>query len=243
MTDVPALEALPDGDFTRVLCVVAHPDDMEYGASAAVHRWTSRGVEVAYLLLTGGEAGMQSPPEVVRPLRAREQREACDLVGVDDLTILDHPDGMLMPTLDLRRDIARAIRRFRPDAVVTGTWDVEVPWGLNQADHRAAGLATLDACRDADNTWVFPELAAREGLAKWATRWLLVTGSTRPTHGVEVSDADVAASVASLSAHRAYLADLPAHPDPGEAIPEMLRAGGQALGVGHAVLVRAHALG
>ena len=236
------LELLPDHEFTRVLCVVAHPDDMEYGASAAVHRWTQAGVEVAYLLLTSGEAGMQSPPDVVGPLRALEQRQACDAVGVSELTILDHPDGMLQPDLDLRRSIAREIRRFRPDVVVTGTWEEEVDWGLNQADHRAAGLATLDACRDADNTWVFPELAADEGLAKWGPTWLLVHGHTRPTHGVELADADVAAAVASLSAHKAYLADLPDHPQPADFIPGMLRGQGQALGAAHAMLFRAHRL-
>lgn len=239
--DAPAIERLPE-DFTRVLCVVAHPDDMEYGASAAVHHWTTQGVEVAYLLLTSGEAGMQSPPEVVGPLRALEQKDACAAVGVDQLTILDHPDGTLMPTLELRRDIARVIRQFRPDVVVTGSWEVEAPWGLNQADHRAAGLATLDACRDADNTWVFPELATDEGLPKWGPTWLLVTGSDRPTHGVEVAEADVMASVASLSAHKAYLADLPDHPEPTEFIPEMLKAGGQALGASYGVPVRAHRL-
>ena len=235
------MERLP-GDFTRVLCVVAHPDDMEYGASAAVHHWTSHGVEVAYLLLTSGEAGMQSPPAVVGPLRAREQQEACAAVGVDRLTILDHPDGVLQPTLDLRRDIARVIRRFKPDVVVTSTWDVEAPWGLNQADHRVAGLATLDACRDADNTWVFPELAEDEGLAKWGPTWLLVTGSAEPTHGVPLEDADVMAAVASLAAHTAYLADLPDHPAPAYFIPEMLRAGGEAMGVRHAATFRAHRL-
>ncbi|MBB1502096.1 PIG-L family deacetylase [Propioniciclava sp. MC1683] len=237
----PAIERLPE-DFTRVLCVVAHPDDMEYGASAAVHHWTSRGVEVAYLLLTSGEAGMQSPPEVVGPLRAREQKDACAAVGVDQLTILDHPDGMLEPTLGLRRDIARVIRQFRPDVVVTGSWDVEAPWGLNQADHRAAGLATLDACRDADNTWVFPELATDEGLPKWGPTWLLVHGSDRPTHGVGLAEADVAAAVGSLGAHRAYLADLPEHPKPVEFIPEMLRGQGRALGTAHAVLFRGYRL-
>ena len=236
------LELLPDHEFTRVLCVVAHPDDMEYGASAAVHRWTQAGVEVAYLLLTSGEAGMQSPPDVVGPLRALEQRQACDAVGVSELTILDHPDGMLQPDLDLRRSIAREIRRFRPDVVVTGTWEEEVDWGLNQADHRAAGLATLDACRDADNTWVFPELAADEGLAKWGPTWLLVHGHTRPTHGVELADADVAAAVASLSAHKAYLADLPDHPQPADFILGMLQGQGQALGAAHAMLFRAHRL-
>ena len=237
----PRIERLPD-DFTRVLCVVAHPDDMEYGASAAVRRWTRTGVEVAYLLLTSGEAGMQSPPEVVGPLRAIEQKDACAAVGVEQLTILDHPDGVLQPTLELRRDIARVIRQFRPDVVVTGSWDVEAPWGLNQADHRVAGFATLDACRDADNTWVFPELATDEGLAKWGPTWLLVHGSAQPTHGVEVDAEDVAAAVASLSAHKAYLAALPGHPKPAEFIPEMLQGQGQALGVPHGVLFRAHRL-
>lgn len=236
------MERLPDDDFTRVLAVVAHPDDMEYGASAAVHHWTSRGVEVAYLLLTSGEAGMQSPPAVVGPLRAREQEAACRAVGVDQLTILDHPDGMLMPSLELRRDIARVIRQFKPDVVVTSGWEVEAPWGLNQADHRVAGIATLDACRDADNTWVFPELAEDEGLPKWGPTWLLVTGDSRPTHAVVVDEADVMASVASLAAHKAYLADLPDHPKPAEFIPEMLREGGTALGEPFAVAFRAHRL-
>lgn len=154
-----ALQRFPDDDLRRVLCVVAHPDDMEYGASAAVATWTARGVQVAYLLITGGEAGMQSPPEVTRPIRAEEQRRACAAVGVDDLTILGHPDGMLTYSLELRRDIAREIRRFRPDAVLTSQNQVEAAWGLEQADHRAVGLAALDAVRDADNQWVFPELA------------------------------------------------------------------------------------
>lgn len=242
MADHPDIDLLPEHEFTRVLAVVAHPDDMEYGVSAAVHRWTSNGIEVAYLLLTTGEAGMQSPPEEVGPLRAAEQRRACDEVGVTRLTILHHPDGTLMPTLELRRDIAREIRAFRPDVVLTGSWDVEVPWGLNQADHRAAGLAALDACRDADNTWVFPELARDEGLAKWGPTWLLVGGVPRPSHGVVVSDADVDAAVASLTAHRAYLADLPGHPVPADFIPDMLREQGRPLGERWGVLFRAHRL-
>ena len=236
------IERFPDENIQRVLCVVAHPDDMEYGSSAAVATWTARGVEVAYLLLTSGEAGMQRPPEVVGPLRAAEQRRACETVGVRDLTILDHPDGMLVYSLDLRRDIARRIREFRPDVVVGGQIGIEAPWGLEQADHRAAGLATIDAVRDADNTWVFPELA-REGLAKWHTRWLLVTGHAEPTHGIVVDERAVAASVASLECHEAYLADLPDHPVPAEFIPAMLAGAGRAMGADAAVLVRAYDLG
>ena len=240
--DSPQIEALPDGAFQRVLCVVAHPDDVEYGTSAAIAAWTARGIEVAYLLLTGGEAGMQRPPEETRVVRTGEQRTACAAVGVQELIVLDHPDGMLVYSLDLRRDIARQIRRFRPDAVVTGSWEVEAPWGLNQADHRAAGLACLDAVRDADNTWVFPELAADEGLAKWAVSWLLVSGDARPTHGVDVTGEPLERGIASLAAHQAYLADLPGHPTPRDLLTGITAEQGKPLGVANAVAFRAHKL-
>ncbi|MDN5725980.1 MAG: PIG-L family deacetylase [Propionibacteriales bacterium] len=240
---MPTLTPLPDRDWARVLCVVAHPDDMEYGASAAVATWVERGIEVGYLLLTGGEAGMDRPPEEIRPLRAAEQRAACEVVGVSDLTILEHPDGMLVADLDLRRDIARAIRRFRPDAVVTANFDFEAYGTLNQADHRGAGVSVVDAVRDADNTWVFRELAEQEGLAKWHTTALLVAGHDEPTHAVEVDQRAVDASVASLRSHQAYLAHVTGHPHPGEFIPELLRTGGEALGVEYAVTFRVHDLG
>ena len=234
----PTIELLPDEDFTRVLCVVAHPDDVEYGTSAAIAKWTARGVEVAYLLLTAGEAGMQRPPEETRVLRAAEQRAACDAVGVSSLTMLGHPDGMLVYSLDLRRDIARAIRQFRPDVVVSGSWDVEFVAGLNQADHRAAGLACIDAVRDADNTWVFPGLAASEGLPKWGATWLLVSGDSRPTHGVDVSGEPLERGIASLEAHAGYLGDLPGHPTPRDLIAGITAGQGKALGVANAVLFR-----
>jgi LmbE family N-acetylglucosaminyl deacetylase len=149
------LPALPDESFRRVLCVVAHPDDMEYGASAAVARWTARGIEVGYLLLTRGEAGMPNPPEETARLRVAEQQAACAAVGVTHLTVLEHPDGVLVYGLDLRRDICREIRRFKPDVVLGTGYEIETPYGFDQADHRAAGLATLDAVRDAGNRWVF----------------------------------------------------------------------------------------
>lgn len=237
------LPPLPDADWRRVLCIVAHPDDMEYGASAGVAMWTRRGVEVAYLLLTSGEAGMAEPPEVVGPLRAAEQRAACDMVGVRELTILHHPDGVLEPSLDLRRDVAREIRRFRPDAVLTSNYHIEA-WGtLNQADHRAAGLAVLDGVRDADNTWVFRELAEAEGLPTWHVTALLIAGDDQPTHALTVDEDAVATGVASLRCHAAYLRHLPNHPDPGEMIPDFLREGGEAAGTEYAVLFRVFEFG
>lgn len=228
-----------DDDFRRVLVVVAHPDDAEYGLSAVVHHWTQRGVEVAYLLLTAGEAGMQRHPDEVRPLRAAEQRAACDIVGVRELEILDHPDGMLLYSLDLRRDVARKIRQFRPDAVVTGSWNIEVPWGLNHVDHRVTGEVTLDALRDADNPWAFPELVGDAGLEKWRVSTFLVYGDT-PTHGIRLTADDVDAGVRSLAAHEAYLADLADHPAPEDFIPEMLREQGKAMGAEHGFLFTVH---
>ena len=237
------LPPLPEESFQRVLCVVAHPDDMEYGTSAAVARWTARGIEVGYLLLTRGEAGMPDPPEETARLRVAEQQAACAVVGVTHLTVLQHPDGVLVYGLDLRRDISREIRRYQPDVVLGVGFDVVTPYGFDQADHRAAGLATLDAIRDAGNRWVFPEQIEDEGLAPHAVRWYIVRGHAgSATHGVEVTGEPLRRGVASLEAHAAYLAALPDHPAPEHIIPTLTAVGGKAMGVEHAVLFRAHDL-
>jgi LmbE family N-acetylglucosaminyl deacetylase len=233
------VKAFADDDFRRVLCVVAHPDDMEYGTSSAVAAWTARGVEVAYLLLTRGEAGIDgSRPESTARLRSDEQVAASVAVGVSEVEFLDHPDGVLEYSLGLRRDIARAIRRRQPDAVVVGSWDVEFIAGLNQADHRVAGLAALDALRDAGNRWVFPELLD-EGLQPWSVRWLLVSADPRPTHGVDVTGEPLERGIASLEAHSQYLGALPGHPPPRQMIPRITSMQGRAMGVPNAVLFRA----
>ena len=233
-----ALAALPDGSFRRVLCVVAHPDDVEYGTSAAVAAWTARGVEVAYLLLTRGEAGMDaSTPDRTAALRTDEEVAAAAAVGVTRVEFLDHPDGVLQYGLDLRRDIARSIRSFRPDVVIVGSWEVEVFGTLNQADHRVAGLAAVDAVRDAANRWVFRELLA-EDLQPWSVRWLLVAGDDRPTHGVDITGEPLDRGIASLEAHGQYLAGIPDHPAPRDLIPEFTARAGRAMGVANAVLFR-----
>jgi len=239
MSVADVLPPLPADAFARVLCVVAHPDDVEYGTSSAVAAWTSQGVDVAYLLLTRGEAGMDaSAPQQTAELRVREQVAASEAVGVSEVEFLDHPDGVLVYSLELRRDIARAIRRFRPDAVVVGSWDVEFVAGLNQADHRVAGLAAIDALRDAGNRWVFPELL-EEGLEPWSPRWLLVGGDARPTHGVDVTGDALERGIASLEAHGQYLAGIPGHPPPRLMITGIAALNGRRMGVAHAVLFRA----
>ncbi len=238
-----ALELFDDAELSRVLCVVAHPDDMEYGESAAVAEWTSRGVEVSYLLLTAGEAGIRGmPPAEAGALRAAEQRAACDIVGADRLTILDLPDGLVEHSLETRRLIAREIRRTRPDAILTMTWDLEAEWGLNHADHRAAGLSVVDAIRDADNPWLYPEQIAEEGLDAWMTTWLLVYMHD-PRHAIRVSPDSLERAVSSLEAHRVYLEALPGHPEPRELITGALANGGERAGVPLALPVRAYRMG
>jgi LmbE family N-acetylglucosaminyl deacetylase len=229
----------PDHAFSRVLCVVAHPDDVEYGISSAVAAWTARGVDVAYLLLTRGEAGIDGiPPEQTGPLRTEEQIAGSRAVGVTEVEFFDYPDGMLEYGLGLRRDIARVIRRRQPDAVVVGSWEVQFGGMLNQADHRAAGLAALDALRDAGNRWVFPELLD-EGLQPHSVRWLLAGGDPQPTHGVDVTGEPLEGGIASLEAHEQYLAALPGHPEPRMMITGFTAWQGRSMGVPHAVLFKA----
>lgn len=196
-------------EFKRVLVVVAHPDDAEYGLSAAVNRWTRNGIHVSYLLLIHGEAGIrQMNPAECAEVRKTEQQRACQAMGVEDLTVLDYPDSRLEMSLELRRDIAAHIRRVQPDTVITANFDVEAYGGFNQADHRVAGLSTVDAVSAADNPWSFPELEAEP----WGASRILVANVPNPTHVMPVEEEDIQAGVASLAAHKAYWEALPDNP-------------------------------
>src|SRR5262249_7289737 len=119
MTEPQQLAALPE-DWDRALAVVAHPDDLEYGDACTVARWTSQGKQVHYLLVTRGEAGIDDmPPEEVGPLREIEEHRSAAEVGVSRVEFLAYPDGVVTYRLPLRRDIARAMRRYRPNVVIT----------------------------------------------------------------------------------------------------------------------------
>jgi LmbE family N-acetylglucosaminyl deacetylase len=206
------LEPMPD-DWSRALAVAAHPDDLEYGAAGAVATWTGAGRDVAYLLVTRGEAGIDGmPPGEAGPAREREQRAAAAEVGVQMVDFLNHRDGVLEEGVDLRRDLARAIRRHRPELVLTVNHHDRWPFGgWNSADHRAVGRAALDAVADAGNRWIFPELAG-EGLEAWGgVRYVAIAFSPHPTHDVDFTPA-LERAVASLAAHTAYLAALSDRP-------------------------------
>ncbi|MER5784385.1 PIG-L deacetylase family protein [Streptomyces mobaraensis] len=199
------LQPMPT-DWRRALAVVAHPDDLEYGASAAIAAWLDEGRTCAYVLATRGEAGIDTlSPAEAGPLREREQRESAAAVGVDTVEFLDHADGVIEYGTALRRDIAAAVRRHRPELVLTlnhhDTWG-GVAW--NTPDHRAVGRATLDAVADAGNRWIFPELVD-DGLTPWnGVRYVAVAGSPHPTHAVDAG-AGLDRAVASLLCHRTYI--------------------------------------
>lgn len=234
-----------DEDWATGLAIVAHPDDLEYGAASAIARWTGQGKRIAYVLATSGEAGIDGmTPEDAAPLREAEQRASAAVVGVESVEFLGYPDGVVEYGLPLRRDVSRAIRRHRPDVVLTGNF--EPRWGFgppNQADHIAVGRAVLDGARDAGNRWVFRELLD-EGLEPWSPRLLLVGGSPNARHAVEVSADDLASGTASLLKHEAYLAGLGDHPmaDPTEFLESYARSAGTSLGVPFAVTFEAIAL-
>jgi LmbE family N-acetylglucosaminyl deacetylase len=231
----PPLEPL-DEDWGSALCVVAHPDDLEFGAAAAVARWTGQGKRVVYCMVTSGEAGIDGmAPEECRVVREAEQVESARVVGVDEVDFLGLPDGILEYGVPLRAAIAAVVRRHRPDIVVTGNF--RDTWGgvnLNQADHIAVGRAVVDAVRDAGNRWIFPEQLTG-GTEPWGgVRAVWAFGSPQATHGVDTTDT-FEAGVASLEAHRAYIDGLGwEHFDPREFLEGFARGAGQRLGVAFA---------
>jgi LmbE family N-acetylglucosaminyl deacetylase len=225
-------------DWQRALCVVAHPDDMEFGGAAAVARWTGQGKEVVYCMVTSGEAGIDGmDPEKCREVREAEQIASAEIVGVPQVEFLRLPDGVLEYGVPLRRAITAVVRRHRPDIVVTNNF--RDSWGganLNQADHIATGKATLDAVRDAGNRWVFREQIESGGLPQWGgVREVWAAGSPQSNQAVEITET-FDAGVESLRAHRAYIDGLGwADFDPAEFLEGMSRATGSRLGVPHAV--------
>lgn len=226
-----------DESWERALCIVAHPDDMEFGAAAAVARWTGQGKSVVYCMATSGEAGIDGmDPDECRRVREAEQVESARIVGVDQVEFLGLPDGVLEYGVPLRRTLTAVVRRHRPDIVVTGNF--RETWGghnLNQADHIAIGRGVVDAVRDAGNRWVFREQVEQDGLEPWGgVRAVWAFGSPDGGHAVDITDT-FGAGVASLEAHRAYIDGLGwENFEPREFLEGFTRPVGSRLGVTYA---------
>ena len=204
MTFPRSVQPLPDVE--RVLAVSAHPDDVDFGAAGTVARWVDEGLDVAYLIVTRGDAGGfdDTPRDRMPVLREAEQAAAAKAVGVEQVDFLDgYRDGTLTPSLDLRRDITRAIRRYRPDRILTSSpirrWDRIA--GPGHPDHLAVGEATTCAIYpDARNPFAFPELLREEGLQPWVVREVWYQGGPNPDHAVDVT-ATYPRKLAALAAH------------------------------------------
>lgn len=225
-----------DETWQTALAVVAHPDDMEFGASAAVARWTGQGKQVVYCMVTSGEAGIDGmDPQECREVRTAEQIESGRIVGVDTVEFLGLPDGILEYGVPLRRAITAVVRKHRPDIVITNNFrDTFGGRALNQADHIAVGKATLDAVRDAGNRWVFHDQLA-DGTEPWGgVREVWAAASPDSTHGVDIGDT-FESGVESLRAHKAYIDGLGwENFDPAEFLEGGARATGTRMGVGFA---------
>ncbi len=210
----------PDDGVDRVLVVTAHPDDVDFGAAGTVARFTDAGVTVAYCIVTDGEAGgsdLEMPRSVMAEIRREEQRKAAAEVGVTDVTFLGYPDGRVTASLELRRDISRVIRQFRPGRVITQSpermWDRIY---ASHPDHMAAGEAAICAVYpDARNPFAHPELLSEEGLEPWTVPELWLMALADPTIAVETTPV-FDRKVAALKSHRSQVGE-------GEHIEPLLR--------------------
>jgi LmbE family N-acetylglucosaminyl deacetylase len=210
-------DALPEA--ARVLVIVAHPDDVDYGAAGTVAGWISAGVAVAYCVVTDGDAGgfdESVPRSSIAGIRREEQRKAAAVLGVGDVEFLGYPDGRLTVTIELRRDISRVIRQVRPDRVLIQSplRDLRSIYG-SHPDHTAAGEAAMCAVYpDARNPFAHPELLRDEGLAEHTVGEVWVMSSNdRADHYVDITE-HFDRKLAALAAHTSqtsHLADLEQH--------------------------------
>ena len=197
-----------DDDFKRAMVVVAHPDDAEYGCSASVAKWCRLGREVVYVLCTDGSKGSEDrsiTSEQLVDIRSEEQRDAGRTLGLKDVVFLGYPDGYLEPTLELRRDITREIRRWRPDVLITAnpTRELMSSGYIGHPDHSAAGEAALSAVfPSARDHLTFPELYNDEGLEPHKVRevWIMSFGD-RANFWNPIEEQDVDTSIAALTKH------------------------------------------
>jgi len=178
----------------RVLVVVAHADDIEFGMGGTVARWTDAGTQVTYCIVTDNSAGSNHPDtdlEELTQIRYQEQLAAAKVVGVEDVRFLGYPDGTLQHTLDLRRELTRLIRQIRPQIVAT--MDPTVVFSstndyINHPDHRAAGEAAVYAAfPSAESRPIFRELLS-EGLEPHRVSKVYLNFSLQPTLHVDVSE-------------------------------------------------------
>lgn len=207
MTGFPP-SATPLDDVKRVLCVFAHPDDADFGAAGTIARWVDEGLEVSYVLVTRGDTGGfdDTPREQMPLLREAEQRAAAAAIGVTQVEFLEgYTDGIVTPSIELRRELTGVIRRYRPDRILTSSplrrWDRFA--GPSHPDHMAVGEAvTCAVYPDSRNPFAYPELGEA-----WTVREVWYLGGPSPDHAVDITD-HFDRKMAALMAHRTQVSHM-----------------------------------
>ncbi len=222
----------------RILGIFAHPDDAEFTVAGSAALWTSQGAHITYVVVTNGGAGSNDPAqsldELVR-IRHAEQIAACAVLGVQEVIFLDYPDGILEPTLDLRRALTRVIRRLKPDRVVCGDPSV-LFYGndyINHPDHRAAAEAALYAVfPSAPTRPIFPELLS-EGLEPHQVKELYMTSDSAHVNTYVDISSTLERKIEALRCHKSQV-----DPGDGQWLRDWAAEVGQAAGLPYAEAFR-----
>ena len=199
------MRPLPDSEIERVLVVTAHPDDCDFGAAGTIAQWSAKGIKVSYCICTNGDQGGEDPTvprEEMPKIRQAEQRAAGKILGVDDITFLNYRDGWLTPTIELRKEIVRVIRKVKPQRMLIQSPDRN--WDrlfASHPDHMAAGEAAIQAVYpDSRNAFAFEDLLKVEGLEPWRVREVWVMAHPTPNHYVDITET-IELKLAALHAH------------------------------------------
>jgi LmbE family N-acetylglucosaminyl deacetylase len=195
---------LADDEIKRILVVMAHPDDCDFGAGGTIAQWTAKGISVSYCIITNGDQGGEEsdvPLEEMAKVRQREQRDAGAALGVSDITFLNHRDGWLVPTIELRKEIVREIRKSKPDRMVIQSPERNYERIFaSHPDHLAAGEVAIQAVYpDARNPYAFTDLK-EAGFEPWRVKEVWITSSPTPNHFVDITDT-FPKKIAALKAH------------------------------------------
>ena len=198
----------------RVMSIHAHPDDQEFTVAGTLAKWARAGSAIISVIITSGDAGSndKTPQEMTKQklaqIREEEQRNACRVLGVQEVIFLNYPDGILQPTIDLRRDLTRLIRQYKPDVVVCGDPTVRF-YGdsyMNHPDHRVAADVALDSVFPSAGTrFIFPELLT-EGYAPHEVKQVFIHGSEKPTTYIDIGTS-LETKIAALKEHKSQIGD------------------------------------
>jgi len=212
------------------MIIVAHPDDAEFTMAGTVAAWTEAGCVVTYVVCTDGNAGSHEPGmtrEKLAEIRRAEQRAACAILGVSDVVFLGYDDGELQPTMELRRDLVRVIRQYKPEVVLTGdpTALFAGDYYINHPDHRAAALAAIDAVAPASEMpLLWPELGPPHRV-----RRVYVSGNDQANVWIDLTDT-IEIKIEALKQHASQMGDW----DPTEMIKRWSAETGQEKGLAYA---------